>query len=164
MSQAEEVQLLIKCLAGSPLTQRPLVCCKWSRCRRAMHHRDWDLFPASPTSSRLTYLTDKQRAVGMSFDTCDAMFCLGPAKMKDLLLSPYWIRVKYETASLQRAAKPIIHVLKIPFIDKEPKLKMRGSDVNINELLDVLFFPNGWPTCQFAFEDAYPITQSFINL
>lgn len=58
----------------------------------------------------------------------------------------------------------MIHVLKIPFIDKEPKLKMRGSDVNINELFDVLFFPNGWPTCQFAFEDACPVTQSFINL
>ena len=43
--------------------------------------------------------------------------------------------------SLQRAAKPEIYALKTPSIDKEPKLKMKGGDMNINELFDVLLLP-----------------------
>lgn len=56
---------------------------------------------------------------------------------------------------LQRAVKPMIYVLKIPSIDKQPKLNMRGGDMNINELIYVLFLPqfcpeNGWQMCWFS--------------
>lgn len=39
------------------------------------------------------------------------------------------------------AAKSVIYALKPPSIAMEPKLKMRGGEMNIDELFDVLSFP-----------------------
>lgn len=59
--------------------------------------------------------------------------------MKDLPPSTYWMGVKYKIPSIQGAAKPLIYARKIPSIDEEPKLKLKGDDMIINELFDALF-------------------------
>ena len=48
--------------------------------------------------------------------------------MKGLLPSTYWIRVKYEIASVKGAPKLMIQAIDIPSIEDEPKLKLRGNN------------------------------------
>lgn len=53
--------------------------------------------------------------------------------------------VKNEMPDLQTNAKPMIYVLKILSINKQPELKMRGGNMNIDEFFDVLFLPQICP-------------------